>query len=102
MVLPNAYGPTEVSTLSTGNPGVGVKGTITVSVVGGVSFESAVPILVKLPASISGWVTVCVPRSEERRVGTGLGPGLLLGVRPGSLTLTLVRVVLPVLVAVTV
>src|SRR5690348_9832500 len=100
MVLPNEYGPTEVSTLSTANPGVGVKGTITVSVVGGVSFESAVPILVKLPASISGWVTVCVPFPTRRSSDLRLAQVLLLGVNSGSFTVTLVRVVLPVLAAV--
>ena len=59
-------------------------------------------VLRMLPASASAWVTVYVPTSWQVAPGATLAQVLLFGVISASLTTTLARVVLPVLVIVTV
>src|SRR5687768_5252717 len=103
MVLPTVYGPVEVATLTTDSAGPGVNVIVSVSVTGvGVSFDTAEPVLTKLPESNSACVTVWVPVKVQVASGASVAQVVLLGVRSGSLSTTLFRFTLPLLVAVTV
>src|SRR5689334_11532239 len=94
---------TLVRTLVRVMAGLPVTGVTTVLLLAGpVSLESALPVLVTLPAVTSAPVTVYEPDRTQVAPTATLAQVALAGVSSGSPTTTLVSVLLPVLVAVTV
>ena len=104
ITLPTAsYGPAEVGVLVTVRAGFCVIGTVALALSGGVWSESPVAVFAYVPASMSACVTVCVAVHTTDAFGASVAG--VAGVHapstaptPASVTVTPVRVTLPVFV----